>query len=278
MRSKVAYVLGGGGVLGAGQVGMLKALLERDIRPSLIVGTSIGAVNGAIIAADVDASLERLEHAWSSKDARGLTSGTGIRLGRSHVMTMAPVRRLLEGGLGGATSFRDLDVEFRCCAASIERAAEHWFSSGPLVPAVLASASLPGVFRPVRIGDEHFVDGGLVNSIPVGEAVSHGATDIMVLQVGRIEHPLSAPQSHLGTARIAFEISRRHRFARDSATLPEGTRMHVLPTGTTSSRDNRVVKHLSIAALRRRIDIGYEASVAYLDEQAKLGALPGTGG
>ncbi|WP_286309381.1 patatin-like phospholipase family protein [Agromyces mangrovi Wang et al. 2018] len=100
MRSKVAYVLGGGGVLGAGQVGMLRALLERDIRPSLIVGTSIGAVNGAIIAADVDASLERLEHAWSSKDARGLTSGTGIRLGRSHVMTMAPVRRLLEGGLG----------------------------------------------------------------------------------------------------------------------------------------------------------------------------------
>ncbi|WP_350227495.1 patatin-like phospholipase family protein [Agromyces mangrovi Wang et al. 2018] len=143
---------------------------------------------------------------------------------------------------------------------------------------MLASASLPGVFRPVRIGDEHFVDGGLVNSIPVGEAVSHGATDIMVLQVGRIEHPLSAPQSHLGTARIAFEISRRHRFARDSATLPKGVRMHVLPTGTTSSRDNRVVKHLSIAALQRRIDNGYEASVAYLDEQAKLGTLPGRRG
>ncbi|WP_353809904.1 patatin-like phospholipase family protein [Agromyces sp. SYSU T00194] len=271
---RVAYVLGGGGVLGAVQVGMVRALLERGIRPDLVVGTSIGAINGAIIAADVDESVDRLDQAWSSREARSMASGMGIRPGRAHVMSTAPLRRLLEHGLGGAHSFRDLRVEFRCCAASIERAAEHWFTSGPLVPAVLASSAVPGVFRPVRIGGEHFVDGGIVNSIPLGEAVAAGATELVVLQVGRIEHPLSAPQSHLATARIALEISRRHRFARDSAALPEGVRMHVLPTGTSSSRDNRIARNLTSKAIRRRIDAAYAASADYLDARAEAGALP----
>ncbi|GAA2023390.1 patatin-like phospholipase family protein [Agromyces tropicus] len=264
---KVAFVLGGGGVLGAVQVGMLRAVLERGIRPDLVVGTSIGAINGAIIAADLDHALDRLEEAWSSKEARQFTSGTGLRPGRTHVMSTDLLRRLLERGLAGVETFEELDVEFRCCAASVERAAEHWFAAGPLVPAVLASAALPGVFPAVRIGDEHFVDGGIVNSIPVGEAADAGATDIYVMQVGRIEHPLTPPRNQLDNARVAFEISRRHRFARDAAGLAAGTRMHVLPTGTASARSNRISRNLSPAAVRRRMDTAYGAATAYLDRE-----------
>jgi NTE family protein len=264
---KVAFVLGGGGVLGAVQVGMLRAVLERGIRPDLVVGTSIGAINGSIIAADVDRSLERLEDAWNSRDARALTTGMGLRPGRAHVMSTDPIRRMLARGLAGAASFQDLDVEFRCCAASVERAAEHWFDAGPIVPAVLASAALPGLFPAVRIGDEHFVDGGIVNSIPVGQAADAGATDIYVMQVGRIEHPLTPPKSQLDNARVAFEISRRHRFARDSAALAEGTRLHVLPTGTASSRENRISRNLSPSAVRRRMSTAHSAASAYLDRE-----------
>jgi len=273
VSTKVAFVLGGGGVLGAVQVGMLRAVLERGLRPELIVGTSVGAINGAIIAVDVDRSVERLERAWSSKDARALTTGIGFRLGRAHIMSTRPLRRLLEGGLAGVRTFDELDVEFRCCAASVERAAEHWFTGGDLIPAVLASAALPGIFPAVRIGGEHFVDGGIVNSIPVSEAAAGGATDIYVMQVGRIEHPLSAPQSQLGNARVAFEISRRHRFARDSAGLPAGTRLHVLPTGTTSARENRIGRNLSPTAVRRRIENAHRASSAYLDQEAASGRV-----
>jgi NTE family protein len=267
MSAKVAFVLGGGGVLGAVQVGMLRAVLERGIRPDLVVGTSIGAINGAIIAADVDRSVERLDRAWTSKDARVLTTGLGVRPGRTHVMSPGPLLRLLEGALPHVRTFRELEVEFRCCAASIERAAEHWFADGPLIPAVLASAALPGVFPAVRIGDEHFVDGGIVNSIPVSEAAAAGATDIYVMQVGRIEYPLSAPRNQFDNARVAFEISRRHRFARDTAALPAGTRLHVLPTGTSSERDNRIVRNLSPAAVRRRIESAHRAASDHLDRE-----------
>ncbi|WP_353827534.1 patatin-like phospholipase family protein [Agromyces sp. SYSU T0242] len=272
---KVAFVLGGGGVLGAVQVGMLRAVLERGIRPDLVVGTSIGAINGAIIAADLDRALERLEAAWSSRDARVLTSGMGLRPGRAHVMSTDPLRRLLEGGLEGAHRFEDLSVEFRCCAASVERAAEHWFTAGPLVPAVLASSALPGVFPAVRIGDEHFVDGGIVNSIPVGEADDAGATEIYVMQVGRVEHPLAPPRTQIDNARVAFEISRRHRFARDRARLADGTRLHVLPTGTPSARSNRISRNLTPAAIRRRMEAAHAAASAYLDDEP--GVADGTG-
>ncbi|WP_448809839.1 patatin-like phospholipase family protein [Agromyces bauzanensis] len=274
--ARVAFVLGGGGVLGAVQVGMLRAALERGIRPDLVVGTSIGAVNGAIVAADVERSVERLEHAWTSKDARVLTTGLGFRPGRAHVMSTGPLVRLLEAGLPVARTFADLEIEFRCCAASIERAAEHWFTEGPLIPAILASAALPGIFPAVEIGGEHFVDGGIVNSIPISEAAAAGAIDIYVMQVGRVEFPLSAPRNQFDNARVAFEISRRHRFARDSAALPEGTRLHVLPTGTSSERENRIARNLSPDAIRRRIEGAHRAASAYLDrESATRGAAGG---
>lgn len=268
MTAKVAFVLGGGGVLGAVQVGMLRAVLERGIRPDLVVGTSIGAINGAIVAADPDRCIDRLDHAWTSRDARVLTTGLGVRPGRAHVMSRGPLVRLLEGALPRVRTFADLEVGFRCCAASIERAAEHWFADGPLVPAVLASAALPGVFPAVRIGDEHFVDGGIVNSIPISEAAAAGATEIYVMQVGRIEHPLSAPRNQFDNARVAFEISRRHRFARDRAALPPTTRLHLLPTGTASERDNRIARNLSPVAVRRRMERAHQAASDHLDTEA----------
>lgn len=274
---KVAFVLGGGGVLGAVQVGMLRALLERGIRPDLVVGTSIGAINGAVIAADVDRSLARLEAAWSSRGIRTLTTGMALRPGRAHVLSTRPLAGLLHDALGEARRFEDLEVEFRCCAASVERAAEHWFTTGPLIPAVLASSALPGVFPAMEIDGEHFIDGGVVNSIPIGEAAEAGATEIYVLQVGRVEHALTAPRSQIDNARVAFEISRRHRFARDSANLPARTRLHVLPTGTASSRENRIARNLSEAAVRRRIDTAYGAASAYLlAEQAASGVPDGS--
>jgi NTE family protein len=87
------------------------------------------------------------------------------------------------------------------------------------------------VYPPVEIGGEHFMDGGIVNSIPISRAVELGATEIYVLHVGRIERPLEPPRNLIQVAAVAFEIARRHRFARDLASLPEGVVAHVLPTG-----------------------------------------------
>lgn len=200
----VAFVLGGGGVLGAVEVGMLRALFRAGIHPDLVIGTSIGAVNGALVAADpTEAVTDRLVRLWSSPEASEVYGDSVARqlrrfATRTHLHSPRPLRRLLERELGEQTTFAELAVPFRCCAASIERAAEHWFSSGPVVPAVLASAAVPGLLPPMRIDGEHFVDGGIVNSIPIGEAVQCGARRIFVLQVGRIERGAEPAPTALG--------------------------------------------------------------------------------
>ncbi|HEY0700463.1 MAG TPA: patatin-like phospholipase family protein, partial [Micromonospora sp.] len=169
-----------------------------------------------------------------------------------------------ERELGERTTFAELKVPFRCCAASIERAAEHWFSDGPVVEAVLASASVPGLLPPTEIDGQHYIDGGIVNSIPIGEAVQAGARQIFVLQVGRIERPLSPPRRPWEIAQVAFEIARRHRFAREMAALPDGVRVHVLPTGGGEPRDDSPWAYRDMAAVGRRISRAYVASRQYL--------------
>jgi len=279
--SPVAFVLGGGGVLGAVEVGMLRALFRADVKPDLVIGTSIGAVNGALVAADPsEAVTDRLVRLWASPEASEVYGDSVARqlrrfAARTHLHSPVPLRRLLERELGEHRTFADLTIPFRCCAASIERAAEHWFVEGPLVDAVLASASVPGLLPPARIGDEHFVDGGIVNSIPIGEAVAAGAKRIFVLQVGRIERPLTAPRRPWEVAQVAFEIARRHRFAREMAALPDDVDVHVLPTGGGDPRDDTPWAYRDMAAVGRRISRSYTASRRYLAEHYT--AQPGDG-
>ncbi|MFV2009828.1 MULTISPECIES: patatin-like phospholipase family protein [unclassified Micromonospora] len=270
VNGPVAFVLGGGGVLGAVEVGMLRALFRSGIEPDLVVGTSIGAVNGALVAADPSEAVTlRLVRLWASPEASEVYGDSMARqlrrfAARTHLHSPRPLRRLLEAELGDTTTFADLAVPFHCCAASIERAAEHWFDAGPVVPAVLASAAVPGLLPPAEIDGEHFVDGGIVNSIPIGKAVEAGAKRVFVLQVGRIERPLSAPRRPWEVAQVAFEIARRHRFARELAALGHDVEVHVLPTGGGETRDDTPWAYRDMTAVGRRISRAYTASRRYL--------------
>ena len=268
-----AFVLGGGGVLGAVEVGMLRALFEREIKPDLILGTSVGALNGAVVARDPSpAALDRLTELWRSTsegghevygDRRLRTVRRAVSTG-THIYSAGPLKKRLALELGHVT-FEELPIRFQVCAASIERAAEHWFDSGPVVDAVMASAAVPGLLPPARVGDEHFLDGGIVNSIPVGRAVQLGATRIFVLQVGRIDRPLSVPRRPWEVARVSFEIARRHRFAREMAELPDDVEAHVLPARGTSTKDDSLFGNRDFAGVQQRIDDTYAATAEYLD-------------
>lgn len=274
-KNKIAFVLGGGGRLGACEVGMLRALLERDIVPQVVVGTSIGAMNGAAVAAAPSlAAIDQLEEVWTTLDRNEVFSGS-VLSGAAHLVrtrtslqSNASLRRLIEKMLPAKT-FEELVVPFHCVAASIERAAEHWFHEGPLVDAILASSAVPGILPPVKLDGEHFIDGGIVNSIPIARAVDLGATEIFVLHVGRIERPLSAPKNPWQVGMVSFEVARRHRFARDMASLPPGVTAHVLPSGETEHpRYDSLgqLRYKNFKSVDRHIKLAYQASASYLDD------------
>ena len=221
-----AFVLGGGGLLGAHEVGMLRALAEAGVQPDLVVGTSIGALNGVLVAADPAGAADRLSRMWQGEELRLAFSeklwGRAVRLVRSgtHLHSFESLRRVLAAALPGP-DFADLELPFHCVAASIEGASARWFSAGPVVPAVMASCAVPGLLPPVEIDGSHYFDGGLVDSIPVGRAVTLGASTVYVLQVGRIESPLAVPTRPWEVGLVAFEIAPRHRFHEEMSSLPE---------------------------------------------------------
>jgi NTE family protein len=274
---RTAFVLGGGGLLGATEIGMLQALFEAGHRPDLVVGTSVGALNGAVVAADpTPACLDRLTAMWQAMSGNEVfTVGLGrlrdVARHRTHLHPITPLRDLLDRELG-PIAIEDLAVPFQCCAACIERAAETWFDRGPLSAAVTASCAVPGLFPPVRIGDEHFLDGGIVNSIPVGRAIELGATTVYVLHVGRIDRPLVVPTRPWEVAAVAFEIARRHRFAYDMAQVPDGVTVHVLPAGDVETPTANL-RYRDTKRVRVRVAQAYEAASTYL-AAVEAGAAP----
>ena len=268
-----AFVLGGGGVLGAAEVGMLQALFEHGVRPDLVVGTSVGAINGALVAADpTPDTVDRLRGVWQDLASHRIFAGSVLARAstlvrtRTHLHPREPLRDLLAAHLPVRT-FADLPIPFQCVAASIERAAEHWFTDGDLIDAVLASCAVPGLLPAVELDGEHYLDGGLVHSIPVGRAVARGAETVYVLHVGRIDRPLTPPTRPWEVALVAFEIARRHRYAADMAALPPGVTVHVLPSGDADPPGTGNLRYRDFSAAPDRIEQAYTATRDHLSRE-----------
>lgn len=270
-----AFVLGGGGRLGAAEVGMLSALLSAGIAPDLVLGTSIGAINGVAVALDPSPEgVAQLRSLWAEVERSGMFGGSvvdrvrHIAATRTSLHSNEPLRRLLDRVVGNRR-IEDLAVRFQCVAACIETAEATWFDTGPVTDRVLASCAVPGLLPSVEIDGLHYLDGGVVDSIPVRRAIELGADRIYVLQVGRIEEPLRVPRRPHEVALVAFEIARRHSFATAMASRPAEVEVHVLPTGGSPVRFNdlRQLRYRDFSDVARRIDDAEAAATAYLDQR-----------
>ena len=187
---RVAFVLSGGASLGAVQVGMLRALFEQGVRPDLLIGTSVGAVNAAWAAGRPDPDgIEQLAEIWL-KLRRGdvfpispLVSAAGL-LGRSnHFISNDSLRAMLSRHIP-FERLEDTPVPLHVVTTDLKSGRATILDSGPAVPALLASCAIPGVFPPVTIGRRDYIDGGVANHTPITVAVELGATDVFVLPVG----------------------------------------------------------------------------------------------
>lgn len=232
-------MLSGGGNLGALQIGMLRALTERGVVPDLVVGCSVGAINGAALARDpTPAGVDRLVQLWRELDGADLMpsgwlpNAIGLARRGEALHDNTGLRRSLENVLGDST-FEHLAVPFQCVATDVASVTERWFSSGPLVDPILASAALPAVYPAVEIDGVRYLDGAIVDDVPMRRAVELGATTLYVLQVGSYSRPRPEPRRPLDVAVQSYWIARHHRFKRELAALPPGVTAHVLPTGET---------------------------------------------
>jgi NTE family protein len=266
---KVAFVLSGGGNLGALQVGMLKALLGHGIVPDLVVGCSVGAINGAGLADDPSpAGVAHMERVWTALEGQNLLpSGwlpNAVALARKGeaVHDQAGLRAMAEEQLR-STTFDQLAVPFQCVATDILGVREVWFSEGPIVDAILASSALPAIYPAVEVGGVRYLDGGIVDDVPMSRAVELGATTLYVLQVGGFTRPRPEPQRPLDVAVQAYWIARHHRFKRELAAMPEGIEVHVLPAGETPR-----MRFNDFTQAGTLIDVAHAATARYLDDRA----------
>ena len=217
-----AFVLSGGASLGAIQVGMLRALYERGIRPDLIVGTSAGALNGAYIASrpQTPATAESLARIWREL-RRGqvfplnpLTGLLGFLGARDHLVPESGLRRLIERHVE-CEQLEEMPIPLHVVAVDVVTGQELRLSHGPVLDAILASAAIPGVLEPVSWEGRALMDGGVANNTPISHAVELGAERIYVLPTGHACSLDEPPHGALAMALHAISLLTHRRLIDD---------------------------------------------------------------
>jgi NTE family protein len=242
-RPRTALVLAGGGTRGALQIGMLQVLTEHGFVPDRIYGSSVGAVNGAAFAGDpTRRGVERMTEIWL-----GLTREAVYPQGRLHgpwlyfqqrdsVFVNAGLRKVIEDGIG-FERLEDAVIPVEVVATSLTDGGERWFTYGPAADAVLASSAVPAIFPPVEIDGERYIDGGVVNNVPIRRAIDSGATRIVVLLCAPPVYTPASPKRPVEAMFNALMISIHARFARDMAQLPPGVEVIVCTGSEGATRD-----------------------------------------
>jgi NTE family protein len=238
----VAFVFSGGAALGAIQVGMLKALYKVGLQPGLVVGASVGALNGAVVAErPLGEAIEALEAIWCQLGREDVFPGNRISQVRHLIATR--VSFFPNDGLAelccrmlGATRFEQLRLPFGALATELLTNHGALFTEGELHPALLASTAIPGVYPPVEINEVLYVDGALTAHLPLSAAVQMGAASLVVLDAGETCH-LSEPPRHAAEMFAAsLNAALRQRVRVEAPAMAANYPVLYLPTPCPISR------------------------------------------
>lgn len=272
-EDKVAFAFSGGGPLGAMQVGALKALYEFGVRPDLVVGTSVGALNATWTAFDpTEEGAKRLEELWLGLTDADLFPGGRFRASwarflvrGNRVFENAGIRRLVEARFGDDVRFEDAQLPLGMVATELMSGAEKLFNSGRIMEPLLASTAMPGVFPPVEIDGVPHIDGGVVNNVPIAPAAAMGGRTIYVFNSTSQQHqprPLLRPIDYM---LHAFALARSQRYVIEQALFTERVRLVLLPAGQVDF----YVSFASMAHTEQLIRIAYESTVEFLSGAKK---------
>jgi NTE family protein len=263
-----AFVLSGGGSLGAMQVGMLRTLLRNGIRPDRIYGTSIGALNGGALALDpTPEGVERLAAMWheigrhdvfpldpkqvgrallrsfpllpvgllratgalnSAFPIRPLTALLGLIGVTNHLVPSGPRRALIATATRG-TRIEDAEVPFQAMAAEVATGRLVPLSSGSALDALMASSAIPGVFPPERIDGRWLMDGGVADNTAIDQAMEDGVDEIYVLPTGFACDLPSPPRSAVGMLVHGLDVLIEQRLIAAGRRADPRVRLNVVP-------------------------------------------------
>lgn len=230
-----AFVLSGGASLGSIQVGMLQALIGAGIEPDIVVGSSVGALNGAWIAGDPSAgSVDGLADLWRSITRDDIFPFQPVRgflgfVGRQQsLISDRGLRRLLGQHLA-FDRLEDARLDLHVIAVDVLTGRDVRLSRGSAIDAVVASAAIPGIFPPVEIDGRPYIDGGVVNNTPISHAHDLGADTVWVLPAGYACSLPSPPKGSLGMALHGLSVLVQHRLAADVAHYEPLLDLRVVP-------------------------------------------------
>lgn len=215
---RTAFVLLGGGARGAAQAGALSVILEQGIVPNYIVSISAGSWNGAFLAQEPTPERARaLEELWLNTSTLDIVGPRRWRAAinalaqRSSLYGNSGMRRVAEKYLGDLT-FEELRVPLRIVATDLKTGTAHIFSEGAVLPAMMASSAMPGVFPPVVTSDSVFIDGGIAEWAACLDALNWGATRICFVACGAVVGRQSRSRTVRRVLERSLEISLRNNF------------------------------------------------------------------
>lgn len=232
---KTAFVLAGGGSLGAVQVGMLKALTKSGVKADMVVGSSVGSINGAYYAGRPDqagvAALEKLWRGITRNDIFPVTLSALARFAvrRDFLVDSSSLMRLIDKNIPFA-NIEDATLPLRICATNFLSGRAVILSSGNATRAVVASCAIPAAFAPVEIGGVFLADGGIANNSPVSVAVQEGATRLIVLPTGHSCSLGIPPRGAIASALHGLTLLVASQMIAELKTLDPKIEHHVVPS------------------------------------------------
>jgi NTE family protein len=232
--AKTAFVFAGGGSFGAIQVGMMDSLARHGVTADMVVGSSVGALNGAFYASDptVD-GVERLANIWRGlrrQDVFPFTWRTVLNFlwRRDFLIPHDGVRKLVSDHI----PYRDLEearLPVHIVTTDIVTGDSVVFSKGPAAEAIVASTAIPGAFSPVRYGDRYLADGAISSNTPVRVAVKQGARRLIILPTGHACANEGPPVGALATALHALTLLIARQLVNELENIGPGIEYLVVP-------------------------------------------------
>ncbi len=211
---RLALVLSGGGASGIVQVPFLEELIRREIQPDLIVGSSVGAINGAFLAFHSH-NITGLSELWYALKDQRLWHRNLISITRQFFSNRTSIysSRFLRDLIKQHVTLDEIsaaEIPLHIVTTSLSNGRKRVFSRGPLLAAVMGSIAVPGLFPPSRVDGSWCVDGGLSSGLDLETAILQGATHTIAVDLG-VDPPPYQPHGIVDLLARSMEIAVQER-------------------------------------------------------------------